>query len=42
MEYSQVFTPNPENRAIYDSLFKEYLNIYEAMKKIYKRLNQYS
>ena len=42
MEYSHVFTPNPENRAIYDRLFKEYLNIYESMKKIYKRLNQYS
>ncbi|MHA1688588.1 MAG: xylulokinase [Promethearchaeota archaeon] len=38
MEYSKEFTPNPENRGIYDKLFREYLNIYKTTRKIYKRL----
>lgn len=38
-EYSNIFTPNPENREIYDKLFKEYVNFYKATRKIYKRLN---
>jgi xylulokinase len=37
---SNVFTPNPENRQIYDKLFKEFKNIYKVMKKICKRLNK--
>ncbi|GAG13628.1 unnamed protein product, partial [marine sediment metagenome] len=40
IEISKVFTPNPENREIYDRLFKEYLNIYDITKKLYKRLNK--
>ncbi|MFX0043692.1 MAG: FGGY-family carbohydrate kinase [Candidatus Hodarchaeota archaeon] len=39
-EISNIFTPNPENRKIYDKLFEEYLNIYKIMGKMYKRLNQ--
>ncbi|MHA2397910.1 MAG: xylulokinase [Promethearchaeota archaeon] len=39
-EISNVFTPNPENRTIYDKLFKEFVNIYKIMSKTYKRLNQ--
>ncbi|MFX1274265.1 MAG: FGGY-family carbohydrate kinase [Promethearchaeota archaeon] len=39
MEYSNIFTPNPENREIYDQLFKEFKNIYDMTKKMYKRLN---
>ncbi|MFW9828571.1 MAG: FGGY-family carbohydrate kinase [Candidatus Thorarchaeota archaeon] len=39
-EISNVFTPNPENRQIYDKLFSEYLKIYKIMRKCYKRLNQ--
>ncbi|NVM34528.1 MAG: xylulose kinase [Candidatus Lokiarchaeota archaeon] len=39
-EISNIFTPNPENRGIYDKLFKEYLNIYKIMRKPYKRLNE--
>jgi xylulokinase len=39
-EISKVFTPNPDNRKIYDKLFKEYVNIYKTMKKLYKRLNK--
>jgi xylulokinase len=38
-EISNVFTPNPENRVIYDKLFKEYLNIYKIMRKTYRNLN---
>ncbi len=40
IQYSNVFKPNPENRAIYDKLFSEYTNIYKIMKKTYKRLNE--
>jgi xylulokinase len=39
-EISNTYTPNPENRMIYDKLFKEYTNIYKIMKKTYKRLNE--
>ncbi len=39
-EISNIFTPNPENRKVYDKLFKEYLNIYKIMGKTYKRLNK--
>ncbi|MBA7629824.1 Xylulose kinase [subsurface metagenome] len=39
-EISNIFTPNPENREVYDKLFKEYLNIYKIMRKTYKRLNK--
>ncbi|TXT62989.1 MAG: Xylulose kinase [Promethearchaeota archaeon] len=39
IEFSNIFTPNPDNREIYDKLFAEYLNIYDAMGKIYQRLN---
>jgi len=41
IEYSNIFEPNPENREIYDELFAEYVNIYKAMGKIYKRLNKF-
>jgi xylulokinase len=40
IKYSNIFKPNPENRAIYDKLFSEYTNIYKIMKKTYKRLNE--
>ncbi len=40
IEISNTFTPNPENRSIYDNLFKEYLNIYKIMGKTYNRLNK--
>ncbi len=39
-EISNIYTPNPENRNIYDTLFEEFLNIYKIMKKTYKRLNK--
>ncbi|MFW9988188.1 MAG: FGGY-family carbohydrate kinase [Candidatus Odinarchaeota archaeon] len=39
-EISKIFKPNPDNREIYDKLFKEYLNIYKIMKKTYRKLNK--
>ena len=37
---AETYAPNPENRQIYDELFAEFLNIYQANKKIYARLNK--
>ncbi len=36
---TKTYTPNPSNRNIYDGLFREFLEIYKANKKIYARLN---
>ena len=38
-EISKVFTPNQENRAIYDKLFKQFVEIYKKNRKIYHSLN---
>jgi xylulokinase len=34
------FQPNPEHRELYDTMFKEFKNIYKQNKKWYKRMNQ--
>ena len=39
-QIENTYTPNPENRKIYDELFKEFLNIYKRNKGIYARLNK--
>jgi xylulokinase len=39
IQISKVFKPNPDNRELYDSLFKEYLSIYKTNKDFYRRLN---
>ena len=39
IQFSHTYTPNPENRRIYDQLFEEFLNIYKQNKAIFKRLN---
>ena len=39
VEINRIYEPNPANRAIYDAMFQEYLNIYKQNKAIYKRLN---
>ncbi|MFW9866999.1 MAG: FGGY-family carbohydrate kinase [Candidatus Thorarchaeota archaeon] len=39
-EISNIYTPNPDNRKIYDKLFEEYKNIYKILRKSYKRLNE--
>jgi xylulokinase len=38
-EISKVFNPNPANRAIYDKLYAEYVQLYKATSPIYRRLN---
>ena len=38
-KFSKIFTPNPENKRLYDNLFKEFVHIYEKNKNIYRRLN---
>jgi xylulokinase len=35
-----TFVPNPAHRKLYDELFAEFLNLYQANKKIYARLNR--
>jgi len=39
IQYSNVYHPNPENRKIYDELFKEFIKIYNNNKSMYRRLN---
>jgi xylulokinase len=39
IQIANTYTPNPENRKIYDELFREFLNIYRSNKRIYARLN---
>jgi xylulokinase len=34
-----TFTPNPENRAMYDKLFEEFTRFYHQNKGSYQRLN---
>ena len=38
--YKAEYTPNPENRKIYDELFQEFVIIYENNKDMYERLNK--
>ncbi|MHA1270472.1 MAG: xylulokinase [Candidatus Helarchaeota archaeon] len=40
IEYKNEYKPNPDNKEIYDELFKEFLNFYKKNKKMYKRLNK--
>ncbi|MFX0100285.1 MAG: FGGY-family carbohydrate kinase [Candidatus Hodarchaeota archaeon] len=39
-EFLNTYVPKSENKAIYNKLFKEYVNIYKEMSKIYRRLNE--
>ncbi|MFX1324615.1 MAG: FGGY-family carbohydrate kinase [Promethearchaeota archaeon] len=39
-EITEIYTPNPDNRKVYDNLFNEFTNIYKIMGKTYKRLNK--
>ncbi len=41
IKVARTFKADPGNKPVYDKLFKEYINIYKAMKGIYKRLNQH-
>ncbi len=40
IQIADTYKPNPENRKIYDELFKEFINIYKSNKRIYARLNR--
>jgi len=40
IQIANTYHPNPENRAIYDELFAEFLNIYKQNRRIYARLNR--
>ena len=37
---ANTYTPDPQNRRIYDELFREFLNVYKQNKRIYRRLNK--
>ncbi|MCE5210950.1 MAG: FGGY-family carbohydrate kinase [Deltaproteobacteria bacterium] len=39
IQYTNIFQPNPNNRKIYDELYREFINIYRQNKAIYHRLN---
>ena len=37
---ARTFEPDPRNRAVYDELFREFVNLYKANKAIFARLNR--
>ena len=37
---AKTYQPNPENRKLYDELFKEFVALYEGNKKNFARLNR--
>jgi xylulokinase len=39
VEIENTYTPNPDNRAIYDKIYGEFVTYYQQTKEIYKRLN---
>jgi xylulokinase len=39
IEYKASYTPNPNNRRVYDKMFNEFVMFYKQNKGIYKRLN---
>jgi len=40
-EYQAIYVPRPETRELYDARFREFVNIYERNKGIFRRLNTY-
>jgi xylulokinase len=40
VEIAKTFTPNPQNRQLYDELHSEFVDIYKREKKFYARLNR--
>ena len=40
IKYTNTFHPNPDNRKIYEDLFREFVNIYGQNKAMYRRLNK--
>ena len=39
MKYQATYVPRPETRSLYDARFREFVNIYEHNKRIFRRLN---
>lgn len=39
--YKKEFTPNPQNTALYDKAFEEFLGYYQRNKKAHKRMNNH-
>jgi xylulokinase len=39
VQIQRTYQPNPQNRQIYDDLFREFVNLYKALRPIYTRLN---
>ncbi len=39
IKVNKTFTPNPENKAVYEKLFGEYVKIYKRNKEMFKALN---
>jgi xylulokinase len=39
VQFKGVYKPDPQNRALYDKLFEEFVHFYKQNKGIYKRLN---
>ena len=37
--YDEVFLPNPDHRVLYDSMYKEFQQLYKQNRKWFKRLN---
>jgi xylulokinase len=37
---ASTYDPNPENRGIYDELFREFVNVYKSNRRMYARLNR--
>jgi len=40
VKIAKTYTPNPQNRPIYDELYAEFVDIYKREKKFYSRLNR--
>jgi xylulokinase len=38
-EFEKIFTPNPDNRLIYNELYQRFVELYHTNKKWYKKLN---
>jgi len=40
VKIKKTYQPNPDNRKLYDEMFREFVNIYRANKRIHARLNR--
>ena len=39
VKINKTFEPNPENKKVYNSIYEEYVKIYERNKEMFKILN---